>query len=470
MNTPGVERWRGLSLARQFALMGSVVLLAGMLVIGFWVTRQIEAGVTRNTAVATALYMESFLAPLSQDLARSDTLSVGARIAIDEIMMTTTFGERLAAIKIWKPGGLVVYSTDRSIEGERFEPTDNLRAAWRGQVSAEFDELHDAEDAGERAMGEPMLEIYSPIREAWSGRVIAVAEFYEIASELEDNLFRARLNSWLVVALVSLAMFGLIFGIVLRGSRTIEVQRAAQEQRMDELWRLNAQNNALRQRVLRASNRAAELNERHLKRIGAELHDGPAQHLALASLRLDALRPAAEGDGAAEELEVVKSSLDDAMRDIRDISRGLSLPALDGMTLSEVLDSAVESHRRRTASEVALTMGEDCPDLPQSIKICIYRFVQEGLSNAFRHAGGVGQAVECRLDATALHVTVSDAGPGFTHTEAPCGPVSDGGLGLAGLRDRIESLGARFEIHSAPGQGTGLELIVEFGGEGGDGG
>ncbi len=466
MNAPGIEKWRGLSLARQFALMGSGVLLVGMLAIGFWVTRQIEAGVTRNTAIATALYLESFLAPLSQDLARSDTLSVGARRAIDEIMMTTSFGERLASIKIWKPGGLVVYSSDRSIEGQRFEPTDNLRAAWRGLVAAEFDELHDAEDARERALGVPLLEIYSPIREAWSGRVIAVAEFYEDASELKDNLFQARLTSWLVVALVSLSMFGLMFGIVARGSRTIEVQRAAQEQRMDELWRLNAQNNALRQRVLRASRRAAELNEGNLRRIGAELHDGPAQLLALASLRLDALRPRSGDDGAAaEDLDVVKTSLDDAMREIRDICRGLSLPALESLSLTDILTSVVESHRRRTGSDVALVLGEDCPDMPQSMKICVYRFVQEGLSNAFRHAEGAGQAVECRVENQALHVTVSDSGPGFTLEDTPCGPDSQGGLGLAGLRDRVESLGARFEIHSVPGEGTRLEMVAEFGGD-----
>lgn len=466
MNAPGVERWRGLSLARQFALMGSVVLLAGMLVIGFWVTRQIEAGVTRNTAVATALYLESFLAPLSQDLARSDTLSASARRAIDEVMMTTSFGERVVSIKIWKPGGLVVYSTDPSIVGSRFEPGENLRAAWRGEVAAAYNQLGSKEDSGERALGVPLLEIYSPIRQAWSGRIIAVAEFYEIATELEDNLFRARLNSWLVVALVCLSMFGMMFGIVARGSRTIDVQRAAQEQRVDELWRLNAQNNGLRKRVLRASRRAAELNERNLRRIGAELHDGPAQLLALASLRLDALRPAVgNDDGTAEELEVVRNSLDDAMRDIRDISRGLSLPALEGLTLSEILTSAVDSHRRRTDSQVELAMGGDCPDLPQSMKICIYRFVQEGLSNAYRHAGGAGQRVACRLDAGALHIEVSDTGPGFAPDAPSGGAAADGGLGLAGLRDRVESLGARFEIHAVPGQGTRLELIADYGGE-----
>ncbi len=57
MIAPVVRTWRRLSLAGQFASMGSLVLLAGMLAIGFWVTRQIEDGVTRNTASATALYV-----------------------------------------------------------------------------------------------------------------------------------------------------------------------------------------------------------------------------------------------------------------------------------------------------------------------------------------------------------------------------------------------------------------------------
>ncbi len=461
MTDPVVRQWRGLSLAGQFALAGSLVLLAGMLVIGAWVTRQIEDGVTRNTAAATALYLESILAPLSQELASSDALSPGARRAVDEILTNTPIGDRLAAFKIWKPGGLVVYSSEPSIIGARFEPTDNLRTAWAGQVAADFNDLNDVEDLHERALGMPLLEIYSPIREAWSGRVIAVAEFYEIATELQENLFRARLTSWLVVAAVTLSMFGLLFGIVLRGSRTIEVQRVAQARRVDELARLAEQNDALRARVQRASNRAAEHNERYLHRISAELHDGPAQLLALASLRLDAIAPTA-GDGLTQDMQIVKTSLDDAMHDIRDICRGLSLPALEGITLPVILQTVVDAHRKRTGSDVDLVMGTEEPELPQTLKICIYRFVQEGLNNAYRHADGAGQRVEARVEGDALRVCVSDSGPGFTPAITPS-LSSAGGLGLAGLRERVESLGARLEIHSASSKGTRLEMIAELG-------
>lgn len=460
MKTPVVRAWRGVSLAGQFAAAGSLVLLAGMMAIGIWVTRQIEDGVTRNTASTTALYMESILAPLAQELASSDVLSQGARRAVDEILLHTAIGDRLASFKIWKQDGLVVYSSEASIIGVRFEPTDNLRVAWAGQVVGHFDDLHDEENVNERALGLPLLEIYSPIREPWSGRVIAVAELYEIATELEENLFRARLASWLVVAAVTLSMFGLLFGIVLGGSRTIEVQRAAQAKRVDELALLAEQNDALRARVQRASNRAAEHNERYLRRISAELHDGPAQLLALASLRLDGVVPAAGGGDSQSDLQVVKSSLDDAMRDIRDICRGLSLPTLERMALPAILRTVVEAHQKRTGSDVHLTMGTEEPALSQSLKICVYRFVQEGLNNGFHHAGGAGQRVESHVEDGILRLRVSDSGPGFTPDKALT-PSDEGGLGLAGLQERVESLGARFAIHAAPGNGTRLEMTAE---------
>ena len=58
-----VDSWRTKSLSQQFALMSSVVLLGGMVTIGAWVTEEIETSVTFNTAVSTALYFDSFVAP-----------------------------------------------------------------------------------------------------------------------------------------------------------------------------------------------------------------------------------------------------------------------------------------------------------------------------------------------------------------------------------------------------------------------
>ena len=186
-------------------------------------------------------------------------------------------GDALVSFKLWREGGRIVYASNPELTGQVFPPTDELRAAWSGHVVANFDALGDDEDASERATGIPLLEIYSPIREVWSGNVIGVAEFYEEAHDLKSNIFAARLESWLVVGAVTATTAAALFGIVLGGSRTIERQRVALEARVGELATLATQNEALRLRVQRASSRATELNEQYLRRISAELHDGPAQ-------------------------------------------------------------------------------------------------------------------------------------------------------------------------------------------------
>jgi len=448
-------RWHSISLAHQFALVGALVLLFGMVVIGVWVTRQIEDGVTRNTAASTALYMSSFIEPVVQELAERNTLSAEREAELDALRENTPLGQRVVSFKIWKEKGLIAYSSRKAIVGRTFETTENLRRAWAGQIAAEFDSLVDEEDALERAQGRPLLEMYAPMRERGTGRVIAVAEFYETADALNANLFQAKMESWLVVGLVTLMMLGVLSGIVLRGSSTIDRQHQALEQRVGELSQLLAQNVQLRDRLQRASRHTAEFNEKYLRRIGADLHDGPAQFLALAALRLDALKPFAAAQNALPDIDLVRESLADALAEIRNISAGLTLPELDELSTRQLLENVVGAHERRTRTKVAIEVESAPEDLERSLKICLYRFVQETLSNAFRHAGGAGQRVACRVNGDTLEVKVSDSGPGFDPDQRTEGAQR---IGLRGLRERIESIGGSLAIDSAPGTGTTVVL------------
>ena len=78
-----LNRWRNWSLSAQFALAGGIVMLCAMLVVGQWVAARIEETVVRNWANTTALYMESFISPLGQDLAAADELSPLAHRALE---------------------------------------------------------------------------------------------------------------------------------------------------------------------------------------------------------------------------------------------------------------------------------------------------------------------------------------------------------------------------------------------------
>ncbi|HSA82313.1 MAG TPA: ATP-binding protein [Geminicoccaceae bacterium] len=453
----GARRWRQLSLAERFALTGGVVMLLGMAAIGSWVASRIEDGVTRNTANATALYVESVIAPLSQELTRPEGLSPTAARALDEVLTNTPLGRRVVSFKLWQEGGRIVYASNSDLTGQVFPPTKDLRAAWSGDVVANFDALGDDEDAPERATGLPLLEIYSPIREVWSGDVIGVAEFYEEARDLKSNIFAARLESWLVVGAVTAMTAAALFGIVLGGSRTIERQRVALEARVGELALLAAQNEALRLRVQRASSRATALNEQYLRRISAELHDGPAQLVGFAALRVESIEDEADQGHRTEEAQRIRSSLSDALRELRSICRGLALPDIDDMSLSELIDNAIAAHRQRTQASVALDLDGDlgADDLPRSLRICVYRFVQEGLNNVYRHAGDVAARVCAEVGEGTLFLAVEDEGPGFAAPQA-----RREGLGLSGLRDRVESLGGEFRIESEEGRGARIAMKI----------
>lgn len=447
------NQWEAKSLSMQFAMMGSVVLLVGMLLIGIWVAEKIETIVSLNMAVDSALYMDSFVAPHTQELQFKDTLSPDQEKRLDSLLHNTSIGNRIASFKIWKPDGLIAYSSEKSITGKKFPVTDNLKLAWKGSIASEFDMLEDEEDAAERAAGVPYLEIYSPIREKLTGNIIAVAEFYVKAELFQHVLFHAKLQSWMLVGFVTIVMLGLLFVIVHRGSRTIDYQKMVLESRVVEL-------SDLRNRLKSASRKSTELNENFLRQVGSDLHDGPAQLLGLVLLRLDTLvtsfpEEIEKSNGDEKEFKIVQDALNDALDEIRNISAGLVLPELDKMSLAEVVIKATSTHELMTDGKIERHLGTLPSTVNRSTSICFYRFIQEGLNNAYRHATGAQCRVTAYRNGDMIEVKVSDSGAGFD----PLSIVrksSSTGLGLAGLRERIESLGGILEIQSSSNQGTVL--------------
>ncbi|MDP5362574.1 MAG: two-component sensor histidine kinase, partial [Paracoccaceae bacterium] len=193
----------------------------------YWVSKRIEDAVVQNSAISAALFMESFISPLSQELADTDTLSPPARQALAEVFNGTAIGERVVSFKIWSKQGQIIHASDPAIIGQFFEPSDDLQRALKGEIAASFEDLNDIENASEAALGVPLLEVYSPIRQVWTGEVIAVAEFYEDATVLNRDILTTHRNSWLVVGSSFLASGVLLFGIVQTGGRTIRQQQSA---------------------------------------------------------------------------------------------------------------------------------------------------------------------------------------------------------------------------------------------------
>jgi signal transduction histidine kinase len=436
------------SLARRFLIASLLVLVLGGLTIGLWVGDQLQRGIISRTASVTALYVQSFVEPHVEAMAWGQWLSNDEKAQLDALFTDTTFGEKIVSLKVWRPDGVIIYSPDRDLIGQQFEVDDELGSALNGNVVAHMSNLAAVENASERAAGfDHLLEMYVPVRERGGDRIIAVAEFYQLPNDIDQEVLGARISSWLVVAAAVAIAYVLLYGIVRQGSDTIVRQQRALQTQVNELSSLLDQNEQLRGRVRSAAERTTTLSERNLRRISSDLHDGPGQMLALAMLRLERLRARPTAESEFSELEV---ALNDALRDMRAIAAGLRLPELNELSTGDAVRRVVDDHVRRSGTQVQVTLAEPIPDIQLPTKIALFRALQELLSNSTRHGGGEGVAVDVGAVDGWLRAEVTDRGPGFD----PALVGAEGHLGLAGIREQAELLGGTFEVRRRDGGGS----------------
>lgn len=458
------SRWERLDLAQQFMLITSVALIVGMQFVGQWVAQRIGEGIINTHGATSALYAESFIRGRVQELATRETLSAESRKALDELLLPQAVGQAFAGFRIWK-GDTVVYSDKPELIGQVFPRSRLLDQAWQGKLAVEYEE-HEPGHGPDIAHDQALLEIYIPIRRLSGGNeVIALAETYIIAPELRKELRSARLGTWFAVASFTAGLLLLQFFIVRRGNRTIREQRAALNHRIEELSDLLSENRTLRARSQEASRRVAEMDERILRRIGSDLHDGPVQFLGMAVLRLDSLQdcvsamPKAVMEEARVDIDALREGLRECLAEIRNLSSGLAPADIERLNLADTLALAAQRHERHTGTQVELDIGALPDDVPLALKSCFFRLVQEGLTNAYRHAEAKGQAVTAHAKGDIIEVTVLDRGAGAVQP-----PAADGesGFGLAGLRDRVESLGGDLVFTSRAGGGSRLAATLRF--------
>ena len=270
------------------------------------------------------------------------------------------------------------------------------------------------------------------------------------AGIITDVSFATNLLDPLVLTLLSSP---LIYLLVVRpfalAAREANGRLQAQ---LEESRHLLEQNEKLRASLQAAGESTAETHEKILQRIGADLHDGPAQLLTYTLLQMNRLAPLVE---LAKKKKKITVDLDkmcrvtgEALREVRAISTGLSLPELSATSISETIALAVRRHEELTGSKVEMNLRALPASASLSQKICSYRFVQEALSNALKHGQSKTRCVKAQ-GGSEISITVQDDGLGFD-------PASLGraGLGLTGMRARLQALGGHLDVQSAPGHGT----------------
>ena len=200
------------------------------------------------------------------------------------------------------------------------------------------------------------------------------------------------------------------------------------------------------------------IQEEERKRLSRELHDGVGQTITALKMELARIKLTDAG-GDAGRLERARALADEALSTIRNVSLLLRPTALDDLGLEAALQWHVEDFSRRTSIRCHLQCRlHDDRSLPESVKTCIYRTIQEALNNCEKHSSADNAFVNVRQDSQAIRVSIADDGRGVQEHRSQAI-----GLGILGMRERATMLGGSLELKSDAGQGTRINLLVPIG-------
>jgi signal transduction histidine kinase len=200
--------------------------------------------------------------------------------------------------------------------------------------------------------------------------------------------------------------------------------------------------------------------QRERQRLAAELHDNLVQLLVVCKMRVSAIRAAAPPRSeTADEATLVAGFLDEGIAYGRSLMAELSPVQLNDHDLGAAIESVakrMEPHGLRVR-----VMDDDRPKpLHPDILGLLFQSVRELLFNVIKHARAKEATVTLERSGREVRVTVSDAGAGFDPATKRDAPSAEGGFGLLSIRERLDLLGGRMEVHSAPGRGTRVALIA----------
>jgi PAS domain S-box-containing protein len=206
------------------------------------------------------------------------------------------------------------------------------------------------------------------------------------------------------------------------------------------------------------------VQEEERRSLARELHDEMGQ--CLNAIKLDAVSIRGMAEGKDTDIEAGANAIIELSAHVYDAVRGimqrLRPAALDALGLRDALADLVGQWSRRNAGvRCTFEAASELGGLGEAINITVYRVVQECLTNIVKHAGAASVTVSIDRSADELHVIVADDGSGMDPS------AKRSGLGLLGLRERVEALHGRLDLRTEPGRGVMVYAQIPIGRDGG---
>jgi signal transduction histidine kinase len=204
------------------------------------------------------------------------------------------------------------------------------------------------------------------------------------------------------------------------------------------------------------------LRSEEQRRLARELHETASQTLTALKMTLKQMEETLpQQDQRSRELvKSCRNLTSDAIREVRTISSILHPPLMDEAGLTVGLGSYVRLFAERSEVAVNFAIPDDFQRLPKEVELTLFCIAQESLANVHRHSKA--RTVDISVDRTPSHVslTVRDDGIGMPARSHSDRRNSLLGIGIAGMRERVNQLRGEFHIQSSPGKGTSIQVIL----------
>jgi signal transduction histidine kinase len=212
----------------------------------------------------------------------------------------------------------------------------------------------------------------------------------------------------------------------------------------------------LSRRVARdALRRVVSGQELERRRLARELHDETGQALTSILLGLRAVEEADSPDEMSTAASDLRELVVGTLQDVRRLAVQLRPKALDDFGLVAAVEHLVQTFSEGTAIRVDLEAQLGDKRLPAEVETTLYRIVQEALTNIVKHAGASRVSVLLVRRSTSATVVIEDDGQGFDPAE-----LREEGMGIIGMRERVELHEGRLTVESTPGSGATLVAEV----------
>jgi len=201
--------------------------------------------------------------------------------------------------------------------------------------------------------------------------------------------------------------------------------------------------------------------EEERKEISRELHDGLVQKLVSINLGLSALRSAAAAGTPSPTAKIarIQRLVSNTAKSVHQFARELRPAVLDDVGLIPALHAYSKSLAERKRIKIQLTAFGGVESLGSAKRTVLFRVAQEALTNVERHAHATKVGLSIKRIADAVQMEITDNGKSFD-VRAALLAKSPKRLGLIGMKERVEMVGGRLIIESAPGKGTTVRVAI----------